>query len=224
MYSLCGYFSFNLLSLCPPLQCPGCPYGGLDLSRGLFQHFASEDVGIVYGEWEFTDSSANGGAAASTAKAASTSTTTVRVGSPTGASRTESPGVSTTATTGNFDSGESSNSTGSASHSTRSNTHSNTHQHQTSSSSLSSTSSPRLATQHFQRVNSSAIPSSTPSAAEASASGASTTSSVAIPGSTPSEQQKYDENVKLLGEAIHQMGSMFEKLFGASTSAPTATA
>ena len=39
-------------------QCPGCPYGGLDFSRGLFRFFASEGAGVLYGEWHFTDGSA----------------------------------------------------------------------------------------------------------------------------------------------------------------------
>ncbi|PSS37434.1 hypothetical protein PHLCEN_2v738 [Hermanssonia centrifuga] len=34
-------------------ECPGCPYGGLDLTPGLFSFFASEDAGIIYGEWDF---------------------------------------------------------------------------------------------------------------------------------------------------------------------------
>ncbi|KAH6919051.1 hypothetical protein BKA70DRAFT_1176807 [Coprinopsis sp. MPI-PUGE-AT-0042] len=34
-------------------RCPGCPKGGLDLSRGLFSYFASQDTGIIYGEWNF---------------------------------------------------------------------------------------------------------------------------------------------------------------------------
>lgn len=34
-------------------ECPGCPYGGLDLSRGLFQFFAPESVGVIYAEWYF---------------------------------------------------------------------------------------------------------------------------------------------------------------------------
>jgi len=34
-------------------ECPGCPYGGLDMSRGLFDFFASESVGVVYGSWSF---------------------------------------------------------------------------------------------------------------------------------------------------------------------------
>ncbi|KJA20259.1 hypothetical protein HYPSUDRAFT_43400 [Hypholoma sublateritium FD-334 SS-4] len=35
--------------------CPGCPYGGLDLTEGLFQYFAPASVGIIYGTWDFTD-------------------------------------------------------------------------------------------------------------------------------------------------------------------------
>jgi len=35
--------------------CPGCPWGGLDLSPGLFSFFAPQSIGIIYGEWEFTD-------------------------------------------------------------------------------------------------------------------------------------------------------------------------
>jgi len=37
--------------------CPGCPWGGLDLSPGLFSFFADQGVGIIYGEWDFTDGS-----------------------------------------------------------------------------------------------------------------------------------------------------------------------
>ncbi|KDQ33560.1 plant-expansin-like protein, partial [Pleurotus ostreatus PC15] len=33
--------------------CPGCPYGGLDLSPGLFAFFDSPDKGIIFGEWNF---------------------------------------------------------------------------------------------------------------------------------------------------------------------------
>ncbi|TFY72337.1 hypothetical protein EVG20_g668 [Dentipellis fragilis] len=34
-------------------ECPGCPFGGLDLSEGLFKFFASESVGVLTGSWEF---------------------------------------------------------------------------------------------------------------------------------------------------------------------------
>jgi hypothetical protein len=32
-------------------ECPTCPYGGLDLSQGLFEFFASTDVGVFYADW-----------------------------------------------------------------------------------------------------------------------------------------------------------------------------
>lgn len=35
------------------LKCPGCPFGGLDFSRGLFSYFASLDAGVIYGDWDF---------------------------------------------------------------------------------------------------------------------------------------------------------------------------
>lgn len=35
--------------------CPGCPYGGLDLSEGLFSALASQDLGVIQIEWDFTD-------------------------------------------------------------------------------------------------------------------------------------------------------------------------
>ncbi|KAI0351059.1 hypothetical protein OH77DRAFT_981738 [Trametes cingulata] len=36
-------------------ECPGCPYGGLDLSPGLFKFLAggSLDAGVIYGTWNF---------------------------------------------------------------------------------------------------------------------------------------------------------------------------
>lgn len=34
-------------------MCPGCPYGGLDFSPGLFDFFASESEGVIYGTWTF---------------------------------------------------------------------------------------------------------------------------------------------------------------------------
>ncbi|KAG6815875.1 hypothetical protein H0H87_010618 [Tephrocybe sp. NHM501043] len=34
-------------------ECPGCPYGGLDLSRGLFKFFAPESEGVLTGTWNF---------------------------------------------------------------------------------------------------------------------------------------------------------------------------
>ncbi|GAA6025434.1 hypothetical protein JCM11491_004309 [Sporobolomyces phaffii] len=31
--------------------CPGCPYGGLDMSPSLFKYFADESVGVIYVSW-----------------------------------------------------------------------------------------------------------------------------------------------------------------------------
>ncbi|KAL0947103.1 hypothetical protein HGRIS_013241 [Hohenbuehelia grisea] len=41
--------------------CPGCPSGGLDFSRSLFKFFASEDEGVISGDWSFGGSSGGGG-------------------------------------------------------------------------------------------------------------------------------------------------------------------
>ncbi|PPR07061.1 hypothetical protein CVT26_005262 [Gymnopilus dilepis] len=37
--------------------CPSssCPWGGLDLSPSLFSRFADQGIGIIHGDWEFTD-------------------------------------------------------------------------------------------------------------------------------------------------------------------------
>jgi hypothetical protein len=42
-------------------ECPGCPFGGLDLSRGLFNFFASEDKGVLSGDWWFGGGGGGGG-------------------------------------------------------------------------------------------------------------------------------------------------------------------
>ncbi|KAH7924557.1 hypothetical protein BV22DRAFT_1012964 [Leucogyrophana mollusca] len=42
-------------------ECMGCPYGGLDFSRGLFDYFSSESAGVIYGSWWFNDGSGGGG-------------------------------------------------------------------------------------------------------------------------------------------------------------------
>ena len=41
-------------------KCPICPQGGLDLSRGLFNYFASLDVGVLSGTWSFDDGTGGG--------------------------------------------------------------------------------------------------------------------------------------------------------------------
>jgi len=42
-------------------ECPGCPYGGLDMSTGLFQVFADLGAGVLQGTWDFIDGSGNSG-------------------------------------------------------------------------------------------------------------------------------------------------------------------
>jgi hypothetical protein len=49
---------YQILVLSLPLQCPGCPPGGLDMTEGLFEFFASTSVGVLTGDW-----SVGGGAA-----------------------------------------------------------------------------------------------------------------------------------------------------------------
>src|SRR6266404_2974200 len=34
-----------------PMQCPGCPEGGLDLTEGLFSYFGDTSVGVFQGTW-----------------------------------------------------------------------------------------------------------------------------------------------------------------------------
>ncbi|TDL27548.1 hypothetical protein BD410DRAFT_782654 [Rickenella mellea] len=34
-------------------ECPGCPYGGLDMSQGLFSFFADTSEGVIYGDWSY---------------------------------------------------------------------------------------------------------------------------------------------------------------------------
>ncbi|OAX36611.1 hypothetical protein K503DRAFT_288883, partial [Rhizopogon vinicolor AM-OR11-026] len=34
-------------------ECPGCPFGGLDFSEGLFEFFESLSGGVLYGDWSF---------------------------------------------------------------------------------------------------------------------------------------------------------------------------
>ncbi|KZT00351.1 uncharacterized protein LAESUDRAFT_764705 [Laetiporus sulphureus 93-53] len=34
-------------------ECPGCPYGGLDLTPSLFEYFAPLSQGVIYGDWYY---------------------------------------------------------------------------------------------------------------------------------------------------------------------------
>ena len=64
--SFLSHSIYQLLVLSITSQCPGCPPGGLDLTQGLFQFFASLGTGVIYGEW-----SVGGGAPAKAPPASS---------------------------------------------------------------------------------------------------------------------------------------------------------
>jgi len=58
--SFCGKtitITYNGKSTTATVQdtCPGCPPMGLDMSPALFEFFAPQSVGIIYGQWEFAD-------------------------------------------------------------------------------------------------------------------------------------------------------------------------
>jgi hypothetical protein len=42
-------------------QCPGCSGADLDLSQGLFTHFAPTSQGVVHGSWAFAGGDGNSG-------------------------------------------------------------------------------------------------------------------------------------------------------------------
>ncbi|EIN03661.1 hypothetical protein PUNSTDRAFT_109272 [Punctularia strigosozonata HHB-11173 SS5] len=69
-------------------ECPGCPYGGLDLSPGLFSFFADQSAGVIYGSWNFGSGS----------DPAPSSTSTTHSPKPTPTTTSEPPPPSTTST------------------------------------------------------------------------------------------------------------------------------
>jgi len=91
-------------------RCPGCPYAGLDFSRGLFDFFSSEDAGIIYGEWTFgsgdpspspkpkTTPTSTREASSSTSTPQATSTKTTPSPSPTTSSSSTSSSSSSSST------------------------------------------------------------------------------------------------------------------------------
>ena len=73
-------------------ECPGCPYGGLDFSRGLFDFFASESAGVLYGEWNFVGDS---GSDPTTDAPEPTKTTSSKTPTPTPTTTKEDPPTTT---------------------------------------------------------------------------------------------------------------------------------
>jgi hypothetical protein len=51
--SLCSLYQRSPSHHYFPLQCPGCENADLDLSQGLFEHFAPTSQGVVHGSWTF---------------------------------------------------------------------------------------------------------------------------------------------------------------------------
>jgi hypothetical protein len=59
-------------------ECPSCSYGELDLSRGLFDYFADESLGEIYGSWSW----GSGGGDSNPAPAPQPQTTTTPKAEP----------------------------------------------------------------------------------------------------------------------------------------------
>ncbi|KAJ6617260.1 hypothetical protein B0H10DRAFT_2034079 [Mycena sp. CBHHK59/15] len=59
-------------------ECIICPYNGLDLTRGLFSHFADTNLGIIYGDWEYVGAGGNGGDNGGTTTTSSHTTTSTK--------------------------------------------------------------------------------------------------------------------------------------------------
>jgi len=56
-------------------ECPGCGFGDLDLTTALFQHFAPEIEGVIYGTWTFDGLDNSDAKTSSSKKHTSTHTT-----------------------------------------------------------------------------------------------------------------------------------------------------
>ncbi|KAF5324639.1 hypothetical protein D9611_004230 [Ephemerocybe angulata] len=77
--------------------CPGCPFGGLDMTRGLFSFFASQDLGIIHGAWSFGGS--GGASPATSSRPTSTASPTTRPHTSTTYSTTTTTTTTTHSTT-----------------------------------------------------------------------------------------------------------------------------
>ncbi|EIN07546.1 hypothetical protein PUNSTDRAFT_103565 [Punctularia strigosozonata HHB-11173 SS5] len=157
-------------------ECPGCPYGGLDFSRGLFDHFADESVGVLYGEWSFNDGSSD----PTTSSTHTTHKTTSTWKAPSTTSTWEPPSTTSTweppSTTSTW---EAPTTTSSKKHkSSTSSTWSS------SSSSWSSSSSSEAPSSSAPPSSSSAAPSSS-----AASSSAVSSSAAAVVSSTPEDPE-----------------------------------
>ncbi|RXK36710.1 hypothetical protein M231_06017 [Tremella mesenterica] len=80
-------------------ECPTCPYGGLDMSRSLFDHFASEDVGTFQMTWWYNDGSSSPTTTTTTTQYTPTSTYTPPTSTYVAPTSTYTPPPSTSTTT-----------------------------------------------------------------------------------------------------------------------------
>ncbi|KAG7452650.1 uncharacterized protein BT62DRAFT_925206 [Guyanagaster necrorhizus] len=138
-------------------ECPGCPYGGLDLSRGLFDFFADESVGVLYGTWTFNSGNSGTSSSSSTTYVytpTTTSTTSQWTPSTTSSSSQWTPTTTsttwtpTTTSTSSIWSSSSSSSSSTWSPTTASSSSTWSSSSSSSSSASSSSSSPSSSSSH----------------------------------------------------------------------------
>ncbi|PBK96703.1 hypothetical protein ARMGADRAFT_1163100 [Armillaria gallica] len=173
-------------------ECPGCPYGGLDLSRGLFDFFADESAGVIYGTWNF---GSGGGAAPSSSSStwvAPTTTSTTPQWTPSSTSSTSQWTPSTTSTIWTPPTTSSSSTSSSSS---------------SSSSSAWSASSSSSSSAWSSSSSSSASSSSSDSSSLASASSASvwsgySSNSIAVPTGTVEQSTSGPQNLYYIVQAV----------------------
>jgi len=115
-------------------MCPGCSYGGLDLSRGLFDFFASESEGVLHGSW------------------------TLGGGQPASSSASPTPTPSPTATSSTWSTSWSTSSSTWSTSSTSSHTSSTTSSSSSSNSAVSTTSTSSAASPTETATGGSGIP------------------------------------------------------------------
>jgi hypothetical protein len=130
-------------------ECPGCPWGGLDLSRGLFTFFAPESVGVLEGTWDFVDGN---GVKTPTPTPTPTPTSTKPTHTTTSTTPTSTHTTHTTTTTSTYQ--ETSTTSSSTISSTVSKTTSKTSSSTTSTSVSSATPTPTFdSAQNLNNVN-----------------------------------------------------------------------
>ncbi|SNX81917.1 related to B2-aldehyde-forming enzyme [Melanopsichium pennsylvanicum] len=165
--------------------CPSCPYGGLDMSEGLFKAFASTDLGVFYMSWTAADGSGgdnnDNNSSSNNNKQTSTSSTSTSTWTPKPTPTTTWQAPTTTWTP---------TSTSSSSSSTS---------HSFSSSSTSSSATPT-----WSSTSSSASPTSTSSSSSSSTS-SSSAASTSSASTTVGEATNNLDSFALIYQGLNQM-------------------